>query len=73
MRALFVILLMAAGCSHCTPAAQPTYACADGGKVREYTCPVGDSGERWNCEDGCESPVGTCESKGCVPVQWGVQ
>lgn len=40
----------------------------DGGTLRSYSCPVGDGGAAWSCQDGLSTPVGTCSAMGCVPV-----
>ena len=39
----------------------------EGGTLHAYTCPVGDGGAAWTCQDGLRTPVGTCPSY-CVPV-----
>jgi hypothetical protein len=67
VRALLVILLMAAGCSHCTPASTVAPSCPDGSTLHTYVCPVAPGGPEWTCTDGCNEPVGTCASYGCMP------
>jgi hypothetical protein len=65
-------------CAGCTPAPGPAPmppdasdasppARIDGGVLHSYTCPVGDGGAAWTCQDGLATPVGTCAGYGCVP------
>jgi predicted small lipoprotein YifL len=40
-------------------------AIIDGGTLHTYTCPVGNGGASWTCQDGLTTPVGTCAKYGC--------
>jgi len=69
---LFAALLFLA-CVQCPAPSPPVVpplpppTALDGGALNVYTCPIGDAGAAWTCQDGLTVPIGTCAKFGCVP------
>jgi hypothetical protein len=71
MRSLVPVALAARLLIACTPSAVtpvPDASDAAPGTLHTYVCPVIDGGPSWACTDGINTPVGTCASYGCRPV-----